>query len=118
MDKMLPIRDTVIPVSSRPRSNLIAGGKAMKRTQAGLLAALAIGLAGAAQYNAEAGKQLEGAIPKEVADGDLKGTIEQFRKVVRRYRSDRKIAASALLHIGHSQEKLGHAAASQASRNG
>ena len=39
----------------------------MKRRQAGLLAVLVIGLAGAAQYNAEAGKQLEAAIHKEVA---------------------------------------------------
>src|SRR4029453_12792322 len=114
MDKMLPIRDIDIPVSSRLRSNLIAGGKAMKRTQTGLLAALEIGLAVAAQSNPEAGKQLEAAIHKEVADGDLKGAIEQFRKVASRYRTDRKIAASAMLHIGQCQEKLGQAEARKA----
>ena len=90
----------------------------MKRTHTKLLALLAIGLACmAAQYNAEGEKQLAAAIHKEVADGDLKGAIEQFRKVASRYRTDRKIAASAMLHIGQCQEKLGQSEARKAYEN-
>ncbi len=47
------------------------------------------------------------AIHKETVDGDLKGAIDQYRKVVARAGANRALAAQALMGIGQCFEKLG-----------
>jgi Tol biopolymer transport system component len=47
------------------------------------------------------------ALRKERSDGDLKGAIEIYQRVVKNYGSDRKLAARALLRIAQCQERQG-----------
>jgi Tol biopolymer transport system component len=68
----------------------------------------------AGQRDAELEKQLQAAIHKELVDGDLKAAIEMYQKIVARPGGNRTAAATALLHIGQCQEKLGNAEARQA----
>ena len=78
------------------------------------LIAVATLLAGvvAAQQTARPEVDLQAAIRTETVDGDLKGAIEQYRKLSTN--SDRTVAAQALLHMGQCYEKLGSAEARQA----
>ncbi len=66
-----------------------------------------------AQTSAQAEKALESARHKEVVDGDLKGAIEQYRKIVGQFGKQPEIAARALYQLGQCQEKLGQAEARQ-----
>ena len=68
----------------------------------------------AGQRDAELEKQLQAAIHREMVDGDLKAAIEMYRKIVARPGGNRAAAATALLHIGQCQEKLGNAEARKA----
>ena len=65
------------------------------------------------QTSAQAGKALERARHKEVIDGDLKGAIEQYRKIASQFSKQPEIAARALYQLGQCQEKLGQAEARQ-----
>ena len=66
-----------------------------------------------AQTSAQAEKALESARHKEVLDGDLKGAIEQYRKIASQFGKQPEIAARALYQLGQCQEKLGLAEARQ-----
>lgn len=44
---------------------------------------------------------------KERSEGDYKGALEIYRRVLKQYASDRKLASRALLEIAHCQERLG-----------
>ena len=55
---------------------------------------------------------LQAAIKKEVVDGDLKGAIEQYKKLAQG--RDRAVAAKALVRMGQCYEKLGDAEARKA----
>ena len=66
-----------------------------------------------AQTSAQAEKALESARHKEVVDGDLKGAIEQYRKIASQFSKQPEIAARALYQLGQCQEKLGQAEARQ-----
>ena len=79
-----------------------------------VLIAVATLLAGvvAAQQTARPEVALQAAIRAETVDGDLKGAIEQYRKLSTN--SDRTVAAQALLRLGQCYEKLGSAEARQA----
>jgi Tol biopolymer transport system component len=57
---------------------------------------------------------LEEATKKEVVDGDLKGAIETYQKIVALEGVPRATAARALLHLGQCYEKLGNAEARRA----
>lgn len=57
---------------------------------------------------------LEEATKKEVVDGDLKGAIETYQKIVALAGVPRATAARALLHLGQCYEKLGNAEARKA----
>ena len=57
---------------------------------------------------------LEEATKKEVVDGDLKGAIEVYQKIVALEGVPRATAARALLHLGQCYEKLGNAEARKA----
>ncbi|MBP1602624.1 MAG: hypothetical protein H6Q06_2775, partial [Acidobacteria bacterium] len=52
---------------------------------------------------------LQAAIKKEMVDGDLKGAIEQYKKIAQS--GNRAAAARALVRMGQCQERLGEAEA-------
>src|SRR5262245_21919614 len=54
---------------------------------------------------------LKTAMDKEVIEGDLKGAIEQYKRIANNAAGNRSIAAKALLQMGQCYEKLGHAEA-------
>lgn len=56
----------------------------------------------------------EAASKKELVDGDLKGAIEQYQKIVATYGSNRAAAAKALVRMGQCYEKLGDLEAGEA----
>lgn len=83
----------------------------MKRWIAlGAMCCVALGAPGRAQ-RADADQAqvaLKAAAQKEVVDGDIAGAIDQYRLIVDRYsRTNRAVAATALLQIGRAYEKLG-----------
>jgi Tol biopolymer transport system component len=80
----------------------------MKYRRASALAAvvLAVSIA-AAQRNQSPDVQLKAAEHKELVEGDLKGAIELYRKVVSHPDASRDAVARALLQIGLCYEKLG-----------
>ena len=71
--------------------------------------ALAAGLAAAAAGDGEA--LFEQALRKERVDGDLKGALEIYQRIVKESAADRPLAARALVQLGKGQEKLGRAEA-------
>jgi Tol biopolymer transport system component len=54
---------------------------------------------------------LKAAMDKEVLDGDVKGAIEEYKKVVAAAGTNRTLAAQALLKMADAYEKLGDAEA-------
>jgi Tol biopolymer transport system component len=68
-----------------------------------LVAALSFG----AQKQDSAERQLKAAMNMELVDGNLKGAIEQYKKIAQN--SNRTIAAQALLHMAECYQKLGDA---------
>lgn len=76
-----------------------------RMTWIGLAATALIGTQLAAQKPQAAETLLQTAIKKEVVDGDLKGAIEQYKKVAQS--GNRPIAAQALLHMAACYQKLG-----------
>lgn len=64
------------------------------------------------QQNAGAERQLEAAIHREQVLGDVKGAIEEYKKLAQG--GNRIVAAQALIHIGQCYEKLGEAQAKDA----
>ena len=68
-----------------------------------LAALLALPAAALAQESAEVA--LRAAMETETVEGDLKGAIEQYRKIAEG--SDRAIVAKALIRMAESYEKLG-----------
>jgi hypothetical protein len=62
----------------------------------------------------DAGVVLQRAIRKEMVEGDLKGAIELYRKVVAAAAKDRGAAAKALLRLGECYEKQGNVEARKA----
>jgi len=55
--------------------------------------------------------QLKAALHKEQVEGDLKGAIEQYKKIVAQPGARRATVATALLRMGQCHEKLGNAEA-------
>ena len=71
-----------------------------------LLAFLAASLA-TGQKNDQAEVALKAATNKELVDGDLKGAIELYKKIVASYGKNRTVIAHALVQMGQCYEKLG-----------
>jgi len=67
-----------------------------------------------AQGTPEAERLLQKAIQKETVDGDLKGAIELYKKIVALPGGNRAVAAKALLRMGQCHEKLGGTEAQEA----
>jgi Tol biopolymer transport system component len=57
---------------------------------------------------------LEEATKKELIDGDLKGAIETYQRILNLEGVPRAVVAKALLHLGQCNEKLGNAEARKA----
>src|SRR5437867_8070773 len=79
----------------------------MRRLLLGITIGAALLLA--AQKGDRAETQLQAAINKEVVEGDLKGAIEQYKKIAQG--ANRPAAAKALVHMGECYERLGDAEA-------
>ena len=60
-----------------------------------------------AEQNDAARTMMEGARKKEVIDGDLKGAIQQYKTVAEKYKTDRPVAADALVRMAECYQKLG-----------
>lgn len=81
-------------------------------TLAALLLSVVPALIAQEQDKAEAA--LKAAMDKETVDGNLKGAIQQYQKILAVYSQDRSVAARALLHIGECYEKMGQSEANGA----
>ena len=79
-------------------------------TAAALL--MAVVLAAAPQQTASAERQLEAAIHREQVLGDVKGAIEEYKKLAQS--ASRAVAAQALVRLGQCYEKLGEAQVTEA----
>jgi Tol biopolymer transport system component len=78
----------------------------MKSILIGTLAAI---LAAGAQ-NSEAERQLKAAMNAELVNGDLKTAIKQYGDIAAKYaKTDRKVAATALVHMAECYQKMGNA---------
>jgi tetratricopeptide (TPR) repeat protein len=80
----------------------------MSKTATGLVLGVAL-LSGAlaAQRAPQQDLDLKAAIRTEIVDGDLRGAIEQYRKLAEG--SDRSVAAQALVRMAECYQKLGDA---------
>jgi len=78
---------------------------------AALLAVFLAALLAAGQKNDQAELALKAAIKTETVDGDLKGAIEQYKKIAAQPGAGRATVATALLRMGQCHEKLGNAEA-------
>jgi len=83
-----------------------------------LTIALAVAISGTgfqpvsqAQASRSAEVQLKAALHKEQVEGDLKGAIEQYKKIAAQPGAGRATVATALLRMGQCHEKLGNAEA-------
>ncbi len=63
----------------------------------------------AGQANDQVELALKAAIKTETVDGDLRGAIEQYKKIIALPAAGRATVATALLRMGHCYEKLGAA---------
>jgi Tol biopolymer transport system component len=78
-----------------------------------LVAGLALAALASAQKE-DPGLLLEKATKLELVDGDLKGAIATYERILGVQGVPRTVAARALLHLGECHEKLGHAEARKA----
>ena len=72
--------------------------------------ALATGI-GSGQQKGQQEVALQAAIRKEAVEGDLKGAIEQYKKIAAQPGAGRATVATALLWMGQCHDKLGNAEA-------
>jgi Tol biopolymer transport system component len=80
-----------------------------------LTAALLAGAAQAYQNKSTLAVELQAAIQRETVQGDIKGALKQYERILSRAGApDRETAARALLRIGQCHEKLGSAEARKA----
>lgn len=83
--------------------------KLMRIAQVTIVAAIVVA---AQSMKDDPGARLRAAIEKESVDGDLKTAIKQYGDIVARYRkTDRAVAATALVRMAEAHRKLGHAEA-------
>jgi len=75
---------------------------------AALLAVFLAALLAAGQKNDQAELALKAAIKTETIDGNLKGAIEQYKKIAAQPGAGRATVATALLRMGQCHEKLGN----------
>src|SRR5687767_1383129 len=86
-------------------------GDVMK-TLATAFAILVVLTTAAAPLHGQSGYDLfQKALATERADGDLRGAIQLYERIVKEFGSDRSLASRALLRIAECYEKLGQAGA-------
>src|SRR5512137_2168329 len=68
----------------------------------------------AGQQSDQAEVQLKATMNRELLNGDLKGAIEQYQRIVSLYPQRRDVAARAIFQIGQCYEKLGKEEAQKA----
>ena len=79
--------------------------------------ALSLALLAAGPLMAQTGHDLfQQALVKERADGDLRGAIAIYERIVREFTADRTLAAKALVQLGQCYETLGSTEAERAYR--
>src|SRR5207253_8389596 len=80
----------------------------MRRTVTAFVATVVL-LAGGviAQQKRQQDIDLQAAIRTETVDGDLNGAIKQYGAIVSKYKADRAVTATALVHMAECYEKLG-----------
>ena len=83
------------------------------RRAATALAVTVVLLAGAvtAQQKRQQDVDLQAAIRTETVDGDLNGAIKQYGAIASKYKADRVVAATALVHMAECYQKLDDAQA-------
>ncbi len=83
------------------------------RRAATALVMTAVLLAGAvtAQQKRQQDIDLQAAIRTETVDGDLNGAIKQYGAIAAKYKADRAVTATALVHMAECYQKLGDAEA-------
>jgi Tol biopolymer transport system component len=88
--------------------------EAMRRLALTLFAFLLL-LSVPARLAAQTGRDLfQQALVKERANGDLRGAIAIYERIVREFTTDRPLTANALVQIGECYEKLGSTEAARA----
>jgi Tol biopolymer transport system component len=79
------------------------------------IVAVSLTLLGTAPVLAQSGHDLfQQALVKERADGDLRGAIGLYERIVQEFSADRALSAKALVQMGQCYEKLGSTEAEQA----
>jgi Tol biopolymer transport system component len=76
-----------------------------------LVTAILAGVWPAAQQRRQQDIDLQAAIRTETIDGDLTKAIKQYEAITTKYKEDRAIAATALVHMADCYQKLGDAEA-------
>lgn len=79
----------------------------LRRIGACLALTMALMIGASAQGSGQNDKQFQAALHKEMVEGDLKGAIEEYRKVASRPGVGRELAATSLLHVAECYQKLG-----------
>lgn len=85
----------------------------IRQTGGCLALTVALACAASAQSGVQGDKQFQGALQKEMVDGDLKAAIEEYRKVSARPGVGRELAATSLVRMGECYQKLGDGQARQ-----
>jgi Tol biopolymer transport system component len=83
----------------------------------GMVLCAALAVLGAVPAAAQTGNDLfQQALVKERADGDVRGAIQLYERIVREFARDRALAARALVQAGRCYERLGNQNAQRAYR--
>src|SRR4051794_29510484 len=78
-----------------------------------VVTAVLLGTAVTAQQKRQQDIDLQAAIRTGTVDGDLNGAIKQYGAMATKYKTDRAIAATALVHMAECYRKLGDAQANK-----
>jgi Tol biopolymer transport system component len=106
--------DNTVPSERPPRPRKVT---LAARTFTLAVAAVSIVTLAAAPALAQSGHDLfQQALVKERADGDLRGAIGLYERIVREFSTDRSLSARALVQMGQCYEKLGSTEAESAYR--
>ncbi len=76
-----------------------------------VVTAVLLAAAVTAQQKRQQDIDLQAAIRTETVDGDLNGAIKQYGAIASKYKTDRAVAATALVHMAECYQKLGDARA-------
>jgi Tol biopolymer transport system component len=105
------------PLERREAQVVGFGWEGIMKTITLMVAAISLITLSAAPLLGQSGHDLfQQALVKERADGDLRGAISLYERIVGEFSADRTLAATALLQMGECYEKLGSTEAEKAYR--